>query len=1438
MNNKFEKHLSMPAVWAFSIGTSIGWGSLVVTCSTYLAQAGPLGSTLGLVVGAIIMLVISMNYSYMIRSFPESGGAYSFTREQFGYDYGFIAAWFLSMTYLAILWANATALPLFSRMFLGKIFQFGRLYKIFGYDVYIGEALLSIAAVVLTGLLCMGQKRITNIIMIALAGVFTIGIVVSFIGSVVDGGSFFSPAFKGNTSALSQIVKIAVISPWAFIGFESISHGAEEYTFETRKIRKVLMISVVSTLILYVMVTLLSVTSYPDRYSGWLEYIRDLDNLDGIEALPAFYAADRLMGSFGVTLLTIALLALVITSLIGNIFALSRLFYSMAKDNILPKKLGELNKKNIPANAILLVVAVSSLIPFVGRTAIGWIVDVTTIGATLIYGFVSASTVRMAKEMKDDREKWTGRIGLFIMILFGIYILAPNIVSKGSIAKETYFLFIVWSVLGFLFFRRILRNDRERRFGTSIIVWVVMLSLILFIALIWMRQSMISSDENMQKSVEEYYAQSGDPNVDIDTAYMEELIDDHKKENTKTILMALGMFGFALIIMLNNHSYMNKRANESEQMANTDTMTGVKNKHAFIGKEKAVNDSIDDGSVREFAVVVCDVNGLKKINDTLGHKAGDEYIIAACKMVCEIFQHSPVYRVGGDEFVAVLTGRDYIVREELVKLLHDRSVRNIETGDAVVSGGMSDFDPEKDTNFHAVFERADTLMYEEKKLLKSMGAATRDDEEPEEETEPDVPAEFIIDPIINVRRHILIVDDEKINQMMLGSILAEDYEVLYASDGIEAWAAVQEHKDELALILLDLMMPRMSGTELLEKLKDEADTKLIPVIVLTADQKSEVECLQMGAMDFIQKPYPLPAIIKARVNKCIELSEDRNIIQSTERDSLTKLFNIDYFVRYVQMFDQHYEFQNMDAVIVDVNRFHMINERYGKTYGDTVLKRLGERIRQMARKMGGVGCRRGADTFLIYAPHRDDYSELIEKLTEDIEKDETKAGKIKLRMGVYAEVDKKLDIERRFDRAKMAADNVKGNYTNVVGIYDSEIHESALFRERLLEDFESSLEQKCFTVFFQPKFDIRPDKPILASAEALVRWKHPELGMISPGIFIPLLEENGMILSLDRYVWEETARQIRNWKDTIGFSVPVSVNVSRIDMLMPDLKEVFAEIIDKYGISTEDIMLEITESAYTGDSEQVISTARELRGMGMGFRIEMDDFGTGYSSLGMLNNLPIDALKLDMSFVRNAFGKNKDMRMIELIIDIADYLHVPVVAEGVETKEQYMTLKAMGCDLIQGYYFSKPVPCEEFTGFLNERKQQHREELKDMKKNYTSISKALTYDFESIFYIDTFSDYYLEFYSGENGELKIYTGGTNFFVDAPEKIAKEVSEADRAGLLDALKKENMLKWSSEDDALILTYSRKKDGESKNYSLNTLCTRNRDDHHIVIGVRPE
>ena len=927
---------------------------------------------------------------------------------------------------------------------------------------------------------------------------------------------------------------------------------------------------------------------------------------------------------------------------------------------------------------------------------------------------MSAAALKTAQKEKDRRVTVTGMIGFAAMLVFGAYLLFPNLFGDATLATETYILFMIWTVAGILYFRGIVRKDHARRFGKAIIVWIVMLALVVFMAMIWSGRMDEQTTNDAIHAVQEYY--SGDENVtpEDEAAFMHDQIDQIHKTNTFNTLLITGLFVMALGAMLINHLSMRRWESKAVQerdaareTAFKDPMTGAKSKHAYLLHEQEINRGIESGGAEKFAVVVCDVNGLKKINDTLGHKAGDEYIRKAFEMICDIFQHSPVYRVGGDEFVVVLKGRDFIIRKELLLALHDRSVANIGSGGVVVSGGLSDYREGEDKDYHEVFERADGQMYEEKQLLKSLGASTRDSFE--EEARAIIPM-VEESEVMHLKRHVLIVEDEAVNLMLLGNMLEDAYELLYASDGSEALEQMKTHKDELALVMLDLQMPGMSGMEVLRVMRVRDELKDIPVIVLTADQSAEVECLKLGAMDFIPKPYPSWEIVRARANRCIELSEKRSIIHSTERDSLTKLLNLDYFLRYVRLYDQHYIDMPMDAIVVDVNRFHMLNERYGRQYGDGVLGRIGDRIRHLAREIGGVACRRSADTFFIYCPHRENYEEMLDSMSEGLAGEDAAANRVRLRMGVYMNVDKSLEIDRRFDYARTAANTVRTGYVKAVGIYDDEMHQADLYKARLLEDFEASLRGGRFKVYFQPKMDIRPESPVLCGAEALVRWDHPELGMISPGVFIPLLEDNGLILELDRFVWQTAASQIRSWKDRFGFSIPISVNVSRIDMLTPNLKGIFQEILEGQGLTAKDLMLEITESAYTGDSDQVILMARELRSVGMGFRIEMDDFGTGYSSLGMLSNLPIDVLKLDMSFVRSAFGEKRDVRMIELIIDIARYLNVPVVAEGVETKEQYLALRELGCDLVQGYYFSKPVPPQDFDRFIQERAEQIKQE--------------------------------------------------------------------------------------------------------------------------------
>ena len=550
------------------------------------------------------------------------------------------------------------------------------------------------------------------------------------------------------------------------------------------------------------------------------------------------------------------------------------------------------------------------------------------------------------------------------------------------------------------------------------------------------------------------------------------------------------------------------------------------------------------------------------------------------------------------------------------------------------------------------------------------------------------------------KRLILIVEDEDINREILRYNLEQDYEILLADNGTDALDCIHGNAESLSLVLLDLNLPDLHGLDILRGIKEDSRLARIPVIVLTSDTEAEVESLNIGASDFISKPYPMPEVIRARVRKTIELSENRDLIRWTERDHLTGLYNREYFFRYAEQYDTYHRDEAKDAIVVDVSHFRLINERFGKAFADDVLRRIGAALLSRIRNTGGIVSRREADTFQVYCPHLPDYTTFAESVSAAACGEDR--GRIRLRIGIYSCVDQAISMELRFDRAKMAADTLRNDFSNTVAVYDNALHEKEIYEERLLDDFHEAMDRKQFTVYFQPKYDIRPAVPVLYGAEALVRWKHPELGMVSPGVFIPLFESNGLVRELDNYVWREAAAQLRDWKDRLGYAVPVSVNVSRIDMLDPDLVDTLLSLITEYGLASRDLHLEITESAYTQDAGQIISTVKALREMG--FIIEMDDFGSGYSSLNMISTLPIDALKLDMLFIRNAFSEQGNTRMLEVTFDISDSLSVPMIAEGVETAEQMLTLKAMGCDIVQGYFFSRPLPAAEFESFLLERR--------------------------------------------------------------------------------------------------------------------------------------
>ncbi|MBR1724184.1 MAG: response regulator, partial [Ruminococcus sp.] len=309
----------------------------------------------------------------------------------------------------------------------------------------------------------------------------------------------------------------------------------------------------------------------------------------------------------------------------------------------------------------------------------------------------------------------------------------------------------------------------------------------------------------------------------------------------------------------------------------------------------------------------------------------------------------------------------------------------------------------------------------------------------------------------NGKRQLLIAEDELINREILGNILKTDFDVIFAEDGAQAIKLIEDNAATLSLVLLDLNMPRMSGQQVLKEMKEDPRLKNIPVIVLTADNEAEVESLMLGAVDFIPKPYPETRIILARIIRTIELFEDRELIRSTERDPITGLYTKEYFYKYAEQYDQHHKDKPMDAMVLDINHFHIINDRFGMSFGDEILCKIGERLKESVGSMDGIVCRKESDVFLIYCPHGIDHKELIDNATVELVKDESTNSHVRLRLGVYANVDSSISIEARFDRAKMASDTIRNNLSKNIEFYDDSLREKELYVEQLVDDFRKAI---------------------------------------------------------------------------------------------------------------------------------------------------------------------------------------------------------------------------------------------------------------------------------------------------------------------------------------------------------------------------------------------
>ena len=546
------------------------------------------------------------------------------------------------------------------------------------------------------------------------------------------------------------------------------------------------------------------------------------------------------------------------------------------------------------------------------------------------------------------------------------------------------------------------------------------------------------------------------------------------------------------------------------------------------------------------------------------------------------------------------------------------------------------------------------------------------------------------------QKQILVVEDNLINREMLKEILSGQYLVLEAENGLEALRILEQHRDDIALILLDMIMPVMDGYAFLDRIKADSELALIPVIVMTQNDSKddEVSALAHGATDFVPKPYR-PQVILHRVASIIKLRETAAMVNLLQYDRLTGLYTKEFFYRKVrERLDENPD-EAYTLVCSNIENFKLYNDIFGMDAGSRLLQGIAAQMQAGVGEDGICG-RYIADRYICLQKHENELAARQRMLNYFTDERPAEMKNVTIKWGIYEIIDRSIPVEQMCDRASLAVSSIKGDYNQSVAVYDDAMRGRLLQEKAITDVMETALAEKQFFVYLQPKYSLTDSR--MVGAEALVRWIHPEWGFMSPGQFIPLFEKNGFISKLDRYIWEEVCSLLHGWQEQGLPPVPVSVNVSRVDIYQSSLEETLVGLTQKYGVNPALLHLEITESAYTENTGRVIRTVEELKKLG--FVIEMDDFGSGYSSLSLLGRMKLDILKLDMKFVQNETEKPEGQSILNDIVNMAHRLHLKVVAEGVETRAQMRRLQEDGCDYVQGYFFSKPVPVAEYEQML------------------------------------------------------------------------------------------------------------------------------------------
>lgn len=420
-------------------------------------------------------------------------------------------------------------------------------------------------------------------------------------------------------------------------------------------------------------------------------------------------------------------------------------------------------------------------------------------------------------------------------------------------------------------------------------------------------------------------------------------------------------------------------------------------------------------------------------------------------------------------------------------------------------------------------------------------------------------------------------------------------------------------------------------------------------------------------------------------------------ISEFREDKLTGLLRKNVFFQEVDARCAKMDTQGYCMLAMDVEHFKLFNDWYGWKKGDAYLMDIAFRLKNIADERAGIAGYIGGDNFAVFMPYDAAYIDNVQAdIHEYVEMIGDLAGFLP-GMGIYLLDGEKLSANSMYDRATLALNSIRGNYNKRMAIYDETMLKEIGREMEIISAVQKGIEEKEFIVYMQPQVHVPTGK--IVGAESLVRWNSKEKGVISPGYFVPTLEKNGFIANLDKYIWDAVCAWQKQWMEKGNTCLPVSVNVSRVDIYSFDVVAYFKGLIEKYQIPKKSVKLEITESAYAEDDGKIGKVAEELRVAG--FSVYLDDFGTGYSSLNMLKNVYVDALKMDMRFLdMDEHNMKKGESILESVIHMARILKIPIIMEGVEEEHQIRYLTDMGCRYVQGFYYYRPMPVDEFESLL------------------------------------------------------------------------------------------------------------------------------------------